>query len=98
MVNEILEKPHGKHGAYLALTPAQKFLVGKRAAQSGVTAIICYYVKMFLDIPLKEISVERMKNDYLSHLKTPEKTMMYRNYWARNKADLYFWVSNLTSK
>ena len=28
MVNEILEKPHGKHGEYVALTPAQKFSVG----------------------------------------------------------------------
>ena len=25
VVNEILEKPRGKHGEYLALTPAQKF-------------------------------------------------------------------------
>ena len=74
MVNEILEKPRGKRGAYLALTPAQKFSVGKRAAESGVTGTIRYYAKTFPDIPLKETSVRRMKNDYLSHLKTSEKS------------------------
>ena len=53
MVNEILEKPRGKRGEYLALTPAQKFSVGKCAAESDVTATICYYAKTFLDIPQK---------------------------------------------
>ena len=77
MVNEVLEKPRGKRGTYLALTPAQKYAVGKRAAgkraaESGVTTTIRYYAKAFPDIPLKETSVRRMKNDYLSHLKTSE--------------------------
>ena len=40
MVNEILEKPCDNRGAYLALTSAQKFSVGKRAAESGITATI----------------------------------------------------------
>ena len=72
MVNEVLEKPRGKHGTYLALTPTQKYAVGKRAAKSCVTTTIRYYAKVFPDIPLKETSVRRMKNDYLSHLKTSE--------------------------
>ena len=83
MVNEILKKPRGKRGAYLTLMLAQKFSVGKRAAESGVTATICYYAKMFPDIPLKETSVRKMKNAYLSHLKTSEKARTYRNYRAR---------------
>ena len=33
--------PHGgKHGEYLSLTSAQKFSIGKRAAENGVTATI----------------------------------------------------------
>ena len=72
MVNEVLEKPRGKRGTYLALTPAQKYAVGKRAAESGVTTTIRYYAKAFPNIPLKETLVQRMKNDYLSHLKTSE--------------------------
>ena len=58
MVNEILEKSHGKRGEYLALTPAQKFSVGKHIAESGVTATIRYYPKTFPDISLKDISYE----------------------------------------
>ena len=57
MVNEVLEKPRGKHGTYLALTPAKKYAVGKRAAKSCVTTTIPYYAKVFPDIPLKETSV-----------------------------------------
>ena len=57
MVNEVLEKSRGKRGTYLALTPAQKYAVGKRAAESGATTKIRYYAKAFPDIPLKETSV-----------------------------------------
>ena len=57
MVNKVLEKPRGKCGTYLALTPAQKYAVGKRAAENGVTTMIRYYAKAFPDIPLKETSV-----------------------------------------
>ena len=74
MANKILEKPCGKCGAYLALTPAKKSSVGKGAAESSVTATIRYYAKTFPDIPLKETSVRRMKNNYLSHLKVSEKS------------------------
>ena len=50
-------QPHGKHGEYLSLTPAQKFSIGKRAAENGVTATIRYYAKAFPDLPLKEMTV-----------------------------------------
>ena len=42
MVNKVLEKPCGKRGAYLALTPAQKYSVGKCAAEKGITTTNCY--------------------------------------------------------
>ena len=73
IVSEVLGNPScGKHGScqHLNLTPAQKFSIGKRAAENEVTATIHYYVKAFPKIPLKETSVQRMKNNYLSHIKT----------------------------
>ena len=39
-----------KHGEYLSLTAAQKFSIGKRAAENGVTATIWYYAKTFLHL------------------------------------------------
>ena len=54
---------------YLVLTPAQRFAVGKRAAEHGVTATIRYYAKRFPDLALKETTVRRIKNVYLSELK-----------------------------
>ena len=54
---------------YLVLTPAQRFAVGKRAAEHGVTATIRYYAKRFPDLALKETTVRRIKNIYLSELK-----------------------------
>ena len=68
VVDEILvEKttPRGKRGEYLSLTPAQKFSIGKCAAENGVTATICYYAKTFPDLPLKEMTVRRLKNTRL---------------------------------
>ena len=35
MVNKELERPRGKRDAYLALNPAQKYLIGKHATESG---------------------------------------------------------------
>lgn len=44
-------------GHYLYLTPVQKFNIGKRASEHGVTSTLCYYKKTFPDLPLKETSV-----------------------------------------
>ena len=44
-------------GPYTVLTPAQKFDIGKRAAEIGTTATIRYYAKRYPDISLKETSV-----------------------------------------
>ena len=43
IVYDILDKkttPRGKWGEYLSITPAQKFSIGKRAAENRVTATI----------------------------------------------------------
>ena len=56
-------------GPYTVLTPAQKFEIGKRAAEMGTTATIRYYAKRYPDICLKETSVQRFKNNYQDQLK-----------------------------
>ena len=45
-------------GPYISLTPAQKFSIGKRAAENGVTATLRYYSKSFPDLVLKETTVK----------------------------------------
>ena len=50
-----------RRGHYLHLTPAQKFNIGKRASEHGVTSALRYYKKTFLDLPLKETFVQRFK-------------------------------------
>ena len=78
IVHDILDKKTmscGKHGEYLSITPAQKFSIGKRAAENEVTATIRYYAKAFPDLPLsnlKEITVRRLKNNYQVSLKTDQ--------------------------
>ena len=42
---------------YLILTPAQRYQVGKRAAEHGVTATIRYYAQKCPDLALKEATV-----------------------------------------
>ena len=61
----------GKRGPYLILTPAQRFKVGKRAAEHGVTATLHYYSSRFPELSLKETSVRRLKNEYHTSLKKP---------------------------
>ena len=53
---------------YLHLTGAQKFKVGKRAAEFGTTNTLRYYAIHFPNLPLKEASVRRFKTQYLSEL------------------------------
>ncbi len=54
---------------YIKLTPVQKAMIGRRAAEHGVTATIRYISKQYEDIDLKETTVQRLKNNYLSELK-----------------------------
>ena len=65
-------KPRGTHSRpndYLILTPAQRFEVGKRAAEHGVTASLRYFARKYPHLPLKEASVRRFKNLYQSEVK-----------------------------
>ena len=51
------------------LTPAQRYEVGKRAAEYGMTASIRYFAKKYPKLPLKETSVQRFKNLYVAKAK-----------------------------
>ena len=57
-------------GPYTILMPAQKFEIGKRAAEVGSTATMRYYAKNYPALELKETSVRRFKNNYQTQLKT----------------------------
>ena len=56
-------------GTYSFLTPAQKYKVGKRAAEYGVTAIIRHYRNKYSDLVLKKSSMRMFKNDYQECIK-----------------------------
>ena len=71
-VSPVIEKQAtGRRGSYLVFTPSQRFQVGKRASEHGVTSTLRYYSKHFPDLPLKETSVRRLKNEYCTSLKRP---------------------------
>ena len=75
IVHDILDEkttPRGKRGEYLSINPTQKFSIGKRAAESGVTTTIRYYAKAFPDLPLSNLKERRLKNNYLASLKTDQ--------------------------
>ena len=71
VVRQALEKVRGPRGPYISVTPAQKYAIGQRAAENGVTATLRYYAKRFPDLQLKETTVRRFKNNYQASLKTP---------------------------
>ena len=51
---EIDKSQRGKRGPYVKLTPSQKAVTGKRAAQHGVTAIIRHFSGRYERCDLKE--------------------------------------------
>ena len=56
---------HKSQGPYSHLMDKQKYCVGKRASEFGITNTIRYYLKTFPDFPpLKEMSIRRFKNEY----------------------------------
>ena len=59
VVSQELEKERGPRGPYISVTQAQKYAIGQRAAEHGVTAMLRYYAKRFPDLQLKETSVRR---------------------------------------
>ena len=58
-------------GNYLHLMPAQKFKIGKRASEHGVTNTLHYYKTTFPKLPLKETLVRRFKNLFQQSSKRP---------------------------
>ena len=69
MLHSTTSSTSSSRGPYLHLTPAQKFQIGKRASEHGVTNTLCYYKKSFPDLPLKETSVRRFKDSYRESLR-----------------------------
>ena len=55
---------------YIKLTPAQRFTVGKRAAEHGTTAAIRYFSHNYFSqfASLKETTIRRLKNQYLEQV------------------------------
>ena len=50
-VSPVIERQaSGGRGAYSILTPSQRFQVGKRASEHGVTSTLRYYSKHFPDL------------------------------------------------
>ena len=45
VVRQALEKERRPCGPYISVTPAQKYAIGQRAAENGVTATLRYYAK-----------------------------------------------------
>ena len=66
---EIEKSLSGKRGPYVILTPLQRALIGKRAAENGVTATIRHFSGSYDGCDLKETTVRRFKNEYLVELK-----------------------------
>ena len=71
------------------MTPSRRFQVGKRASEHGVTSTLQYYSKHFPDLPLKETSVRRLKNEYRAGVKRP---------WPRGDTSIEDAVPELPSK
>ena len=70
-VTSAVERPAGagSRGPYSHLTPEQKYRIGKRAAEFGVTSTLRHYSKAIPDLSLKETSVRRFKNQYQCTIK-----------------------------
>ena len=58
-------------GSYIKLTPAQRLLIGKQAAEHSTMAMMRYFAKKYLDEfgSLKETTVRRLKNLYEAELR-----------------------------
>ena len=71
-VSETIEKKplRSIREPYMKLTPAQRFTIGKRAAEDGTTATIRFFSTKYPELGvLKETTVRRFKNLYQDQLK-----------------------------
>ena len=94
--------PRGSRSApYLILTPAQRYEVGKRAAEHGVTVALRYFAKKYPELPFKETSAQRFKNLYQSDCK-PLLLLCwlkkFKNWYTEKKVDHYFYLTSWTIK
>ena len=55
------------------LTPDQRYEIGKRAAEHGVTTTLCYYTRKYRDLPLTETSTRRFKDLNKDHCREQSK-------------------------
>ena len=57
-------------GSYIKLTPAQRLLIGKQAAEHSIMVMMRYFAKKYPDEfgSLKETTVTRLKNLYKTEL------------------------------
>ena len=78
------------------LTPAQRYEVGKRAAEHGVTASIRYFAKKYPKLPLKETSARRFKILYVAECKQKVPMIMkkFKNCRKRRKVDHFSYQTN----
>ena len=68
----------GKRGPYQILTPAQRYEIGKRAAEHNTTVSLRYYAEKYPKLKLTEPSVRRFKNLYKELSGNPDQQ------WASN--------------
>lgn len=67
----VLEKvaSSGVKQPYCKLSPAQRYEIGKKAAEMGTTSAIRHYKRKYPDLRLTEPTVRRIKNAYLDERK-----------------------------
>ena len=71
-VTKLKETRPGGRGPYVYLTGAQRYQVGKRAAEYGSTNAMRYFEKTYPNFPqLKETTVRRLKGLYTANLLQP---------------------------
>ena len=58
-----------ERGPYIKFTSSQRALIGKRAAEHGVTSSIRHFCKKYPEFSLKETTVRRLKNEYLAEIR-----------------------------
>ena len=68
-VEKVITESRKQKRLYLYLTDAQRYEVGKRAAENGTTTALQYYAHKFPKLPLTEPTVRRLKDEYREFVK-----------------------------
>lgn len=75
-----------KRGQYTKFTPSQRAMIGKKAAEEGVTASMRYFKAKYPNLDLKETTVRRFKNLYLDEIKL-QKEIEIKEIATKNEED-----------